>query len=147
MIHLLQIYIEINSLPQLRSSPTGKSFTEGKPPGEKWCTTYQDLSLWYWAPDTLFLLLNRCWEHFFQVNIARNKKMRTCFVFSHIYIIPIDVRGFIGSNKDGIMFIYTTNHVLNTLEHFPAKGAKVRKCSISYHMLNYSWRRSRHTNE
>jgi hypothetical protein len=35
MMDIPQIYIEINSLPQLRSGPTGKSFTGGKPPGEE----------------------------------------------------------------------------------------------------------------
>ncbi|KAG1854002.1 hypothetical protein F4604DRAFT_1686191 [Suillus subluteus] len=47
MIHLLQIYIEKDSLPQLRSGPTGKIFTGGKPPGKGGCTTQQYLSLWY----------------------------------------------------------------------------------------------------
>jgi hypothetical protein len=147
MIHLLQIYIYIDSLHQLRSGPTGKNFTGGKPPEEGECTTQQDLSMWSWAPDTLFLLLNRCWGHFSQVNIAKNQKMRTYFVFSYTYTMPIDVGRFKGSNKDGNIFIYTTKHVLNALEHFPIKGAKMRKCSIFYHMLNCPWRRSWHTNE
>jgi hypothetical protein len=147
MIHLLQIYIDIDSLPQLRSGPTGKIFTGGKSSGEGECTTQQDLSLWSWAPDTLFLLLKRCWGHFIQVHIAGNQKMRTYFVFYHIYATPIDVGRFRGPNKDGNIFIYTTKHVLSAQEHIPAKGAKVRKCFISYHMLNCPWRRSRHTNE
>jgi hypothetical protein len=39
MIHILQIYMGINSLPQLRSDSIGKHFIEGKPPGEEGCTT------------------------------------------------------------------------------------------------------------
>jgi hypothetical protein len=34
MIDLLQIFIEIDPSPQLRSGPTGQIFTEGEPPGE-----------------------------------------------------------------------------------------------------------------
>jgi hypothetical protein len=62
MIDLLQIFIEIDPSPQLRSGPTGKIFTGGEPPGEGGYTMQQVIILWSYAPDTLFLLLNRYWE-------------------------------------------------------------------------------------
>jgi hypothetical protein len=77
----------------LRSSTAGKPFTGGEPPGEGRYTTQQGLVLWSWAPDTLFLLLNRCWGSFFEVYPPGNTKMRTYFVFSHIYAISIDAEG------------------------------------------------------
>src|SRR6267154_3538529 len=146
MIYLLQIYIEIDPPPSLRSGPTGKIFTGGKPLGEGGYTMQQGILLWSWAPDTLFLLLSRCWESFFQVYPSRNNQMGTYFVFSCICAISILVGRFRGSNKDGNLFIYAHKHVLNIIEHFPIKGAKKRKCSVPHPMLKGPWRGSCHTN-
>jgi hypothetical protein len=139
--------IGIDPSPSLRSSPAGKTFTGGKPSGEGRYTASQGLVLWSWTHDTLFLLVARYWGYIFQVYSLRNKYMGTYFMFSCIYAISIDVGRFRGSNKWGNLFIYTSKYVLNTIEHFPIKGAKMRKCSVPYPILKGPWRRSRHTNE
>jgi hypothetical protein len=129
VINIFQICLGTVPLPSLRSGPTGKIFTRGRPPGEGRCTVPQGLVLWSWNPNTLFILLNRCWVYIFQVYLPRNKYMRTYFVFSCTYAIFIDVSHFRGSNKWGNLFIYTPKYVLNTLVHFSIIGAKVRGCS------------------
>jgi hypothetical protein len=73
--------------------------------------------------------------------------MGTYFVFSCICAISIDVGHFRGSNKDGNLLIYAHKHVLNIIEHFLTKGAKMRKCFVPYPMLNCPWRRSSHINK
>jgi hypothetical protein len=62
--------------------------------------------------------------------------MRTYFVFSYTYTVSINVGRIRGSNKDSNLFIYAYKHVLNVIEHFPIKGAKMRKCSLPHLMLN-----------
>jgi hypothetical protein len=128
MIYILQICIAIDSLPSWSYGPAGKSFPGVEPPGEGWYTASQGHILRLCAPDTLFLCQLRCQGQNHQVNIPRNAKMRTYFVFSHIYAIYFDVGRFSESNKQWILFIYTPKHVLVVLEYFPIKGAKMRIC-------------------
>jgi hypothetical protein len=127
-MYILWVCIVIDSLPFWSCIPAGKNFPGIEPPGEDWYTASQGLIIRPWAPDTLFLCQVRCWGQYLQVNIPRNAKMRTYFVFSYIYAIYFDVWRFSGSNKRWILFIYTPKHVLIVLEYFPIKGAKMRIC-------------------